>query len=95
VIDDPFSDEVEERGLSLSIRLVETPPLTREIEIDRYIFPCTFLFHRFQFQKDHPASIEDQIQAGAVNIGCDWCPNFDPDKWKKIGTKKVVKECFE
>ncbi|MFT5725683.1 MAG: hypothetical protein ACI9JN_002810 [Bacteroidia bacterium] len=55
-----------------------------EIEIDRYVFPCKRLYYYFKFQKDHPASIENQIQAEAVNSGCDWCPNFNADNWGKL-----------
>ncbi|MBU83833.1 hypothetical protein [Alcanivorax sp.] len=95
VIDDPISEEVEDRGLSLSIRLVDRPPLKHEVEIDRYLFPCQFLLNRFRFQDDHPSSPADQIQASAVKNGCDWCPNFEPDRWKKVGTRKILKEFFE
>ena len=95
VIDDPFSEEVDEMGLSFSIRLTDQPSLKHEVEIDRFTFPCQLLLHRFRFQKDHPATPEDQIQAAAVRQGCDWCPNFDPDNWNKIGTRKAVKEFFE
>lgn len=95
IIDDPFSDEVEDHSLSLSISIAEKPPLKQEVEIDRYSFPCKYLFHWFRFEKDHPASTEDLIQAGAVSQGCDWCPNFNPDNWQKVGVKKILKEFFE
>ncbi|MEI9449201.1 hypothetical protein V8T50_24350, partial [Vibrio parahaemolyticus] len=96
VIDDPFNVEIEKiGGLSLSIRITDEPTITQEIEIDRYVFPCKHLYHRFRFQLDHPACTEDQIQAKAVDLGCDWCPNFDADSWKKIGSRTVVKEFFE
>jgi len=95
IIDDPFSEEVDSSGLSFSISIVEKPSIKKEVEIDRFSFPCARLFRRFRFQKNHPASTEDLIQAGAVSQGCDWCPNFDSDNWKKVGVKKVVKEFFE
>jgi|TARA_R100000049_G_C1956766_1_gene114019 hypothetical protein len=95
VIDDPFSEEVEDRGLSLSIRFMDRLSLKHEVEMGRYLFPCQFLFHRFMFQKDHPSSPADQIQASAVKNGCDWCPNFEPDRWEKVGTRKIFKEFFE
>ena len=94
VIDDPFSEEIEEKGLSLSIQVVERPPIKYEIEIKRFSFPCKFLLHRFRFQKEHPATAQDQIQAAAVSQGCDWCPNFNPDNWKQVGVRKIVKEYF-
>ncbi|EPS3323107.1 TPA: hypothetical protein ACGF2Q_003582, partial [Vibrio cholerae] len=96
VIDDPFNPEIEKiGGLSLSIRITDEPTITQEVEIDRYVFPCKHLYHRFRFQQDHPASTENLIQAKAVDLGCDWCPNFDADNWKKVGTKTVLKEFFE
>lgn len=95
VIDDPYSEDLEHQGLSLSIRLVDKPTLKQEVEVDRYLFPCNFLKSRFRFQKDHPSSSADQIQASAVKNGCDWCPNFEPDKWEKVGTRTILKEFFE
>jgi len=95
IIDNPFSNEAEDRGMSFSISIVDKPSIKHEVEIDRYSFPCNHLFHRHRFQADHPASVEDQIQASAVSQGCDWCPNFDPDNWKKVGVKKVLKDYFE
>lgn len=96
VIDDPFNTEIDKsRGLSVSVMIVDKPTIKQEVEIDRYVFPCKHLYRRFSFQVDHPASIEDQIEASAVDFGCNWCPNFDADSWKKIGTKTVLKEFFE
>jgi hypothetical protein len=93
VIDDPFSDEiVRDRSMGITIRVTENPVYKHEVEIDRYLFPCKYLLSRFRFQRDHPASPQDQIQAGAVEEGCNWCPNFNLDEWKKVGTKKIVKE---
>lgn len=50
-----------------------------------YLFPCAYLA-RWQPRlfREHPASPEDQIQAMAVKHGCDWCPNFKPENFKKI-----------
>ncbi len=45
-------------------------------------------------QVDHPASPEDQIQAGAVGNGCDWCPFFDPRGYRRIGTRVTSKARF-
>lgn len=41
-------------------------------------FPCRLLAFNYQFklQADHPSSYKDQIEAGAVREGCDWCPHF-------------------
>lgn len=95
VIDDPYVEKPEETGLSFSIRLEEKPSLKQAVEIDRYIFPCSFLHQRFRFQIDHPSKPQDQIQAAGVEAGCDWCPNFQPMEYKKIGTRTVIKEFFE
>ncbi|PKL44356.1 MAG: hypothetical protein CVV41_06880 [Candidatus Riflebacteria bacterium HGW-Riflebacteria-1] len=95
IIDDPFREDVRSSGLSLSINLVTKPPIKQKVVIDRFSFPCKHLYFHFRFQKDHPASLPDQIQAGAVNYGCDWCPNFSPDNWKKVGEKELFKDFFE
>ena len=42
-----------------------------------YPFPCRYMADRqFKFQASHPSSLADQLRAGAVRAGCDWCPNF-------------------
>lgn len=51
----------------------------------RYLFPCALLCrHGISIDADHPASAPDQIQAAAVRLGCDWCPNFDQDEFRKL-----------
>lgn len=51
-----------------------------------YLFPCVFLLRRGApgLQRGHPSSPEDQIQAMAVRMGCDWCPNFKPGDFKRL-----------
>lgn len=51
-----------------------------------YIFPCAYLLQwgNPELQHGHPASQENQIQAMAVKKGCDWCPNFKPEEFKKL-----------
>ena len=98
VIDDPYlkGGELGGRGLSLKIQVSLDPePLKKEVRIDRYIFPCSFLQNRFRFQVDHPASPQDQIQAEAVKVGCDWCPYFDPTAYHKVGTRTIYESVFE
>lgn len=96
VIDDPFIAEPEDQSLSLSFSISEKPQIPKQtVEIDRYLFPCRFLWdERFEFQIDHPSKPDDQIQAGAVRFGCSWCPNFKPTEFRKIGTRKIRKEIF-
>lgn len=44
---------------------------------DSVPFPCRYLLDRqFRYQAGHPASRDDQLKAGAVREGCDWCPFF-------------------
>jgi hypothetical protein len=51
---------------------------------DKYIFPCKHLVTWFRFQNNHPSSIEDQIQAAGVEFGCNLCPNFAPNDFRKV-----------
>lgn len=98
VIDDPSAQIPRERGISLTISLARAdskkPDLKEGIPVGRYIFPCAFLHSRFNFQIDHPAKFQDQIQAGAVSAGCNWCPFFDPSKYRQIGTRMIYKNLF-
>ena len=92
VIDDPF----------------EAAPgsqLSRQASSDKYIFPCKHLVTWFHFQSDHPSSVEDQIQAAGVEFGCNFCPNFVPNDFRKIesksrphkaaGASEVIRDKFE
>lgn len=54
---------------------------------DAYLFPCAYLIRnqaRLEINARHPSMIRDQIQASAVQYGCAWCPNFDPDGFRKL-----------
>ena len=45
-----------------------------------YLVPCNLIAARWptwKINRFHPASAADQLQAMAVEAGCDWCPNFD------------------
>ncbi len=95
IIDDPYIDIPRWGGLTLTIRLSEKPQSLKEaIEIGRYVFPCTYLHSRFRFQKEHPSSPQDQIQAVAVEEGCNWCPFFEPKEYKKVGVRIEERELF-
>lgn len=48
-----------------------------------YLFPCAHMLNWFEAQRDHPASIRDQIQAAGVAKGCDVCPRFNPDDFHR------------
>ena len=92
VIDDPASEVQQSFGGGITIRLTDKPTFKKEIKIDRYAFPCKLLRSWFKFQKDHPSSAQDQIQAAGVGRGCDVCPLFDPSSYTVVGTKSVYKE---
>lgn len=52
----------------------------------RYIFPCEMLsrnMHR-KLNADHPANLKEQIVAEAARNGISFCPNFNPDLFRKI-----------
>ncbi|UGA37958.1 hypothetical protein JOS77_29165 [Chromobacterium haemolyticum] len=53
---------------------------------ERVFYPCSFLASNTGMKLNvlHPASLEDQIQAFAVEKGCYWCPNFDIKSFKYI-----------
>ncbi len=74
---------------------LDASPFSQRVEIDRYLFPCSFLKPRFRFQTDHPASPQDQIQAAAVKEGCAWCPYFDPAGFRKSGVRVASVPVFE
>lgn len=72
-------DSVTARPLSSSISI--TPDFLSSLHGDQpYLFPCRLLAYSFGFklQSGHPSSEADQIQAGAVREGCNWCPSFRP-----------------
>lgn len=93
IMNDPYSKYPYAFAMSMSIKLsFEAEPDPDPIFVDRYMFPCKLLFHRFKFETDHPSSPIDQIQAGAVSNGCDVCPKFDATSFKKTGTQAEVKK---
>jgi hypothetical protein len=85
VIEDPFKEKALSSLYYINLQRNEAKP----IEIQRYVFPCTYLKRFFRFQIDHPSSIEDQIQASAVENYCEWCPNLSPSSFEKL-PKKIV-----
>lgn len=88
IINDPYSEYPNAYGTSVTMTIsLEPEPQPEPVFVDRYIFPCQLLQPYFRFQTDHPASPEDQIQASAVERGCDFCPLFDAHSFGKTGTK--------
>lgn len=76
VIDDPFGSESGSHFFERA-------------SSDKYIFPCKHLVTWFRFQDDHPSSVEDQIQAAGVEFGCNLCPNFVPNDFRKVESKST------
>ena len=92
VVDDPFRVTPKSSGGGFTISITDKKIRKYNVEIDQYLFPCSFMEYRFHFQNNHPASIEDQIHAAAVEHGCNWCPNFRADDWQKVGTRLEMRE---
>jgi len=88
IINDP--DVVRPRSFGFAI---EVGPVDTRVEVvDQYAFPCSLLLPDMKFQRNHPASYPDQIQAAGVESMCHICPRFDPDNFKKAGTiTEIVK----
>lgn len=91
VIDDPFRETYRgSSGISFSIQLTDKPQESvNPIIIQRYLFPCKHLHAYFRFQKGHPSTPQDQIQAAAVERYCEWCPFFHPKEFTKLPTTVV------
>lgn len=86
LIDNPFEP------LSPYRNLEHIAPYFRHFEANAengtYVFPCKHMLQWFRAQREHPASIQDQIQAEGVDKMCDVCPRFEPDDF---GVTKVKK----
>jgi len=96
VLDDPYDPEGAADLEGFTVRLaLDSSGFSKRVEIDRYLFPCSFLKPRFRFQTDHPANPQNQIQAAAVKEGCVWCPYFDPARFRKSGVRVASVPVFE
>jgi len=56
--------------------------LAADVSIERspkkdWLLPCKLLYGHVRFQRLHPATFRDQLQAAAAEYGCAWCPNFN------------------
>jgi hypothetical protein len=94
IIDDPRIDVPDNSGCSIRIDLSDKPPLRKATHIEQYIFPCNHIYYKFKFQAGHPAVVQDQIQAAAVNACCDWCPYFDQARFTKTGQRVIYSDAF-
>lgn len=89
VIDDPYFNRKAYDIQGLGAKMATNPlRMWNEIVIDEYIFPCNFLVPYFTRKSDkHPSDPIHQVEAEAVDIGCDWCPYFDAKNFVKIGQR--------
>ena len=85
VINDPFQShsQPEERFSMSMMDFLRGPSQAPAVQC---IFPCRYLasYSGTGLSSQHPSSQVDQIQAAAVRHGCDWCPSFHPEDFKKI-----------
>lgn len=89
LIDDPFDPLAPYRNFD------HIAPYFRHFEAKSvdgtYVFPCRHMLQWFRAQKDHPASIQDQIQAQGVDKMCDVCPRFEADDFGVTIIKRKMK----
>lgn len=65
------------RAVSFTVDLDDMPDIGKPEE-KLVEFPCRYLrLRNFRYQPGHSASKAEQLQAGAVRFGCDWCPNLE------------------
>lgn len=75
---DLYGDERALAGSSFAAVMEEIGINPPPIPAKRYLFPCSYMREqRFELFRLKPAPAIDQIRAGAIKIGCDWCPLFD------------------
>ncbi len=88
VVDDPFAARHYGDGPSI---VISARPLQFSQEIDEFLFPCSYLNPFFRRKSDkHPSDHVHQIQAAAITIGCDMCPYFSVNEYKKVGKRMKV-----
>jgi hypothetical protein len=85
VINDPFGSK-SLPGEKFSMSMMDFIRDDSQAPAVQCLFPCRFLagFTDMGLSGQHPSSQEDQIQAAAVRRGCDWCPSFHPEDFKKL-----------
>ena len=77
-----FEGTRPENPFSLSLDSI-TAPVTGQNQM--YIFPCRLLFNdHFKIYRQHPSTEQNQIQAGAIQRGCDFCPLFNQHDLKRL-----------
>ena len=73
-------------GLNIRISHYEGPAPAPEpaVFVDQYLMPCKRAMRPGMLDHDHPATLEQQLQAQAVAQETAWCPYFDARHFKKL-----------
>lgn len=82
LIDDPCDPLMPNWNLEHVMSNFRNPET--KAETGTYVFPCKHMLQWFSAQRDHPSSVQDQIQADGVDKMCDACPRFNPDDFRKL-----------
>lgn len=52
---------------------------------DDYLIPCRRIsYSLYQINSKHPSSVINQLEARAIEQGCDWCPYFNLADFRKV-----------
>ncbi|MEC7119023.1 MAG: hypothetical protein VXW65_03845 [Pseudomonadota bacterium] len=77
-----FEGTRTDNPFSLSLDSIAAPLIAQD---PMYIFPCRLLFDdNFKIYRQHPSTEQNQIHAGAIQRGCDFCPLFNQHDLKKL-----------
>lgn len=92
IIDDPYYEQPINAKLGFTIVMFPDQAEIKEPKfIDRYVFPCNLVRHDFHHRtSEHPSNPIHQIQALAISNGCDICPFFNPNGYRKVGQKPKI-----
>ncbi|TAN40763.1 MAG: hypothetical protein EPN22_16830 [Nitrospirae bacterium] len=85
IIEHPFyrEDKYSVGGMVITLNLQEKEIKEQPFKIPLLPRPCKQLEITY-LSKHHPSKIIDQVQARAVELNVDWCPNFNADATKTI-----------
>jgi hypothetical protein len=86
LIDSPYRPTAPRRLLEhIHPMFRHVPPIADQ---GNYTFPCKYMLEWFEAQHNHPASVQDQIQAEGIAKSCDVCPRFKPEDFGATSTIK-------
>lgn len=80
------SREMQDRldRLPLVLSRIGVKPIDRTV-----LFPCRRLLPLFDGQPGHPSSMPELIRAQGRTTGCDICPLFEPDAFRKMSAERA------